>query len=490
MKKWFYWIDDQQHGPVAEEVLFDLFMRREIKADTLVAECGEWVPFASSPLARALLNSRSHDKPDAPSFPVERLKLTGAPIALASESAHRIAPRSTWRKIAVAPSACVSLLLVSTFTWKLALIAYFISFPPPDTNTEIHRPTANRAPVGVAATTTAPQTPRPRLPNDPRSLISLATNLKFATPASSCQIDSNYSNEVSESSLHFFLGNFESLAIAPASGESDPVMRRVLASGNDSWLVKVSSANGDVSRDRTDISRAQARYPQQNMGQLVSEDHSSKGLFTFRTRDDAEQFVRIASNLRDQCQSTRADTNAVSRSADDGQQRTKTPPPRLDTSAIATLLEKRPPGARPSPPPALEGNSNATTAQDSSGKPNDALSTPPRAPAPQPDVYEAVLTCGINGQHLAIAPCFSAGVRTDLDITNGGVQRILKFYELGNAGREASDGLHIRITPPFSLTAQNASDNLVLALKVTDVNTNTVSFQRQVGRFGILQFRQ
>ena len=97
--------------------------------------------------------------------------------------------------------------------------------------------------------------------------------------------------------------------------------------------------------------------------------------------------------------------------------------------------------------------------------------------------YTAILSCGFNGGHINIAACF---LDTVLKLTNNGQTAIYKAYNIGQAGNEYSDGLHINLSESFRLTAQNSQDNLVLGIVIKNSNGQLV-YQDVVGRFGVIK---
>jgi hypothetical protein len=106
--------------------------------------------------------------------------------------------------------------------------------------------------------------------------------------------------------------------------------------------------------------------------------------------------------------------------------------------------------------------------------------------------YEAVISCG-TGSHINILACFaggSRGVDTELKLTNGDQSGMYKAYNFNQSGgREEADGYHINLRKNFSLVAQNASDILILAVKVTDRQTGKVVYQNQAAHFGVISVR-
>ena len=98
------------------------------------------------------------------------------------------------------------------------------------------------------------------------------------------------------------------------------------------------------------------------------------------------------------------------------------------------------------------------------------------------DPYTAILSCGMQGQHLNIAACFDG---TDLKITKDDRSKIYKIYELNNAGVTKRDGIHISLPSKFSIKAQNSHNTLVLGIRILDKN-NKIIYEDQAGRWGVI----
>ena len=96
--------------------------------------------------------------------------------------------------------------------------------------------------------------------------------------------------------------------------------------------------------------------------------------------------------------------------------------------------------------------------------------------------YEAVISCGMNGQNINVLACFKD---TDLKITKDGSSVVYKIYNLQSAGQTYQDGLHIDLPEHFSIKAQNSQDHLVLGVKITDKNGKTV-FEDQAGKWDVI----
>ena len=110
--------------------------------------------------------------------------------------------------------------------------------------------------------------------------------------------------------------------------------------------------------------------------------------------------------------------------------------------------------------------------------------------------FYAVLSCGFGGSNMSLIACFSGGGRygvdTEITFTQGNVKKVYKVYEIANnaLGREQRDGLRIDLPSRFFLSAQNASDQLTLTLKVYDRATDRLIMQEEAGsRFGLVSAR-
>lgn len=121
----------------------------------------------------------------------------------------------------------------------------------------------------------------------------------------------------------------------------------------------------------------------------------------------------------------------------------------------------------------------------------------PRAPQvqqaaqPQSSYYEAVLSCGMGGNNLNVLACFAKegyGTDTELEIQNGGQYGMYKVYNISNLGPEDQQGLHIRLSPNFSIRAQNSHSQLILTLTIKDQNGRVV-FQKSASKYGVISVK-
>ena len=106
--------------------------------------------------------------------------------------------------------------------------------------------------------------------------------------------------------------------------------------------------------------------------------------------------------------------------------------------------------------------------------------------------FYAVLSCGLQGSHTAIAACFNGGrmaSATTLELENGDDYRMYAFHELDRAGREGRAGLNIPLRETFRIQAQNSSPNLLLTLTVYERATGNTVFRRSAQQYGVLSVR-
>lgn len=94
--------------------------------------------------------------------------------------------------------------------------------------------------------------------------------------------------------------------------------------------------------------------------------------------------------------------------------------------------------------------------------------------------YNAIITCGINGSHIATQACFTD---TDLELRNGSAYALLRIGSIDQAGIETAVGLVVSLRRNFSIRAQNSDDTLVLGIEIQDAATRQVLFQQQASRF-------
>jgi hypothetical protein len=107
--------------------------------------------------------------------------------------------------------------------------------------------------------------------------------------------------------------------------------------------------------------------------------------------------------------------------------------------------------------------------------------------------YVALFVCGMQSpqgiQNINIVACFSGGsnsIDTELELSNGKRYGLYKPWDIIQLGREDSEGFKIDLNSEFSIKAQNSSDTLILGLKIIDLQTGKVFFEKQVGHYGVI----
>lgn len=104
--------------------------------------------------------------------------------------------------------------------------------------------------------------------------------------------------------------------------------------------------------------------------------------------------------------------------------------------------------------------------------------------------FEAILSCGINGEHLNISACFIGskyGAETELELKNGNIYNMYKSHQITSAGKETRAGLVIPIRKVYEIKAQNSSQDLLLDLKIMDRKTGKVIYQKSASQYGVVR---
>jgi hypothetical protein len=94
------------------------------------------------------------------------------------------------------------------------------------------------------------------------------------------------------------------------------------------------------------------------------------------------------------------------------------------------------------------------------------------------------VTCGTNGQHFGLGPCFIGEYSTtEIELQNGSEYGLYVGHQVGRVGKEYSDGLKINLRANFNFIAQNSADYLILGVKVFDRRSGTIVFQKQASQY-------
>ena len=97
--------------------------------------------------------------------------------------------------------------------------------------------------------------------------------------------------------------------------------------------------------------------------------------------------------------------------------------------------------------------------------------------------FYAVITCGLNGQHINVLACFN---KTEIELTNGTQYGLYKVYEIQRLGNETRQGFVIDLQNDFSIKLQNSNSSLTLGLKIYKTGSNETVFQKQVAQYGVI----
>jgi hypothetical protein len=107
--------------------------------------------------------------------------------------------------------------------------------------------------------------------------------------------------------------------------------------------------------------------------------------------------------------------------------------------------------------------------------------------APLATPYRAQLTCGLNGRHTLLVACFSSSsLSTELELRNGQSYGLYKPFEIPRLGHETERGFTMDLNQNFELQVQNASDSLVLGVRILNIRSGQLLFEKQVGQFGVI----
>lgn len=108
--------------------------------------------------------------------------------------------------------------------------------------------------------------------------------------------------------------------------------------------------------------------------------------------------------------------------------------------------------------------------------------------------YAAIVTCSTNGMQTEPIVCFSGGSSgsdTNLELRNGDKYNLYQPMDIERLGERTSEGLRIELARNFELTMQNASDSLILGVKIVNnvpsSDFGKVLFEKKVGEFGVIK---
>ncbi len=102
--------------------------------------------------------------------------------------------------------------------------------------------------------------------------------------------------------------------------------------------------------------------------------------------------------------------------------------------------------------------------------------------------YYAVFKCTTNDFPVNFISClYGGGVNTEIELKNGSDYKLYQGADFSNKFEDYEGGKLVKLKTSFDITAQNASNNLILGLTIYDRATNKIVFQKQVSRFGVIK---
>ena len=97
--------------------------------------------------------------------------------------------------------------------------------------------------------------------------------------------------------------------------------------------------------------------------------------------------------------------------------------------------------------------------------------------------YEAIISCGMNGQNMNVQACFKDSA---LKLTTHEGGKLYNIYNILQAGSMEKDGLHIDLPKEFEVAAQNSHNILVLTVTIKDSDGKTL-YSDQQGQYGTVR---
>lgn len=107
----------------------------------------------------------------------------------------------------------------------------------------------------------------------------------------------------------------------------------------------------------------------------------------------------------------------------------------------------------------------------------------------EPFPYRAIVTCSENGIQYDVLICFAGGngmPSTNFELKSGDNYGLYQPMQIEQLGQRTQAGLEIDLARNFELTAQDASQDLILGMKIIDKRTQKIVYQKQVGTFEVI----
>jgi RNA polymerase subunit RPABC4/transcription elongation factor Spt4 len=141
---------------------------------------------------------------------------------------------------------------------------------------------------------------------------------------------------------------------------------------------------------------------------------------------------------------------------------------RVSDTATATPAQR---SQAESAPPEIQAKETGEDAEDSN------------------QTYTAIISCGMSGfENINVLGCFteSHGIETELELKNGNEYGLYKVYQINSLGRTTDRGLEIKLHNHFQIKAQNASEHLILGLRIINEKDGSQVFAKQVSQYGAI----
>lgn len=108
--------------------------------------------------------------------------------------------------------------------------------------------------------------------------------------------------------------------------------------------------------------------------------------------------------------------------------------------------------------------------------------------------YAAIVSCSTSAFEADLVACFSGSssrLDTNLELRNGDKYDMYQPSDIMALGRRTPEGVRIELSRNFEMTLQNASDSLILGLKIVNNvpsdDFNKVIFEKKVGEYGVIK---
>jgi hypothetical protein len=96
--------------------------------------------------------------------------------------------------------------------------------------------------------------------------------------------------------------------------------------------------------------------------------------------------------------------------------------------------------------------------------------------------YVARFTCTTNGYPVNFISCLYGRVNTEIEIQNGREYKLYQGAEFSNKFPDDKGAKVVNLRSKFSITAQNAAENLILGVKILDRKTGATVFEKQASQ--------